>query len=64
MFYYVLLSSKYTFCSSEYCAFKLYYDVGYYGIDHLDNIKLDNDDKGSQSTCCLTRMKLLPSVFG
>ncbi|CAG2176046.1 unnamed protein product, partial [Oppiella nova] len=35
-----LLSSNHTLCSSEYFAFKLYYDVGYYGIDHLGNIKL------------------------
>ncbi|CAG2166541.1 unnamed protein product [Oppiella nova] len=30
-----LLSSNYTLCCSEYFALKLYYDVGYYGIDHL-----------------------------
>ncbi|CAG2170349.1 unnamed protein product, partial [Oppiella nova] len=30
-----LLSSNHTLCSSEYYALILYYDVGYYGIDHL-----------------------------
>ncbi|CAG2180316.1 unnamed protein product, partial [Oppiella nova] len=48
-----LLSSTYTLSCSEYFAFELYYDVGYYGVDHLDTIKLDDDDKESQSTCYL-----------
>ena len=38
-----LLSSNLTLSLTQYYALKLYYDVGYYGVDH-------NQDKNSKST--------------